>query len=1045
MKCPHCQFDNPDDSKFCKECGTQLIPAEGIAVFPTKTLQIPVKELKIGTFFADRYQILEELGKGGMGRVYKALDREINEEVAVKLLKPEIAADESTIDRFRNELKFARKVSHKNVCRMFHLSKEEETPYITMEYVEGENLKSLVRRKEKLTEDEAVKIAKQVCEGLAEAHRLGVIHRDLKPQNVMIDKEGQAKIMDFGIARSVEAPGITATGMMIGTPDYISPEQAEGEEADERSDIYSLGVILYEMVTGGVPFKGDTAFSVALKHKSQLPQDPRKINPELSEDFSRLILLCMDKDRKRRYQTAENLLADLRNIEEGLPLGTKMRPRRETFMAALIKKKLFIPAMVVALAITAVVIWQFLSQKDAVLAPKIDNSIAVISFENQTGDKSYDYFQKAIPNLLITNLENTGYFYVATWERMRDLLKQIRKEDVEFIDPDLGFELCRREGIDAIVLGSFIKAGDMFATDVKVLSVESKRLLKSASSKGLGEDSILATQIDELSKEISHGMGIDRKKIEAAKLQIAEYTTTSMEAYKYFLEGVEYIKNAHFENAVQTFEKAVEVDPTFGRAYEMLSWSYNYIGDTNSSVEAIKQAKAYSERATEKERLFIEASYAMLLEKDREKSFRKWKEISEKFPKEERPHIQLGHYYRSKNHYSKAIEEYNKVSELDPTNGLPIGLIGYTYADMKDYDKAIEYLKRYASLLPGDANPLDSMAEVYLRMGKFDEAIAKYKEALEVDPDFVWPYWTVGYVYALKEDYAETMKWTDQFIAMASLPRIKGNGYFWKGFYHYWLGSFKQCLSDLRRAKEIAETIGNDSLMANVGWMKGWIYYDRGELESCRSTFKSWFDTIIEIDPEFTSVYTADYSFYLGIVELKEGRINSAQSRLSEMKSLLPEIAEIAPRNKYTSLYYDLLSGEVLLAEGFIEKATAVFEKMSPIEMPGLGELLLDLKGLSYHMPFLNEVTARAFQKKGEVDKAITEYERLITFDPNSPERRLIHPKYHYSLAELYEHKGWEGKAIEHYEKFLDLWKDADPGIAEVEDAKKRLAVLKSQ
>jgi len=361
VECPKCKIKNTSDSQFCKSCATPLPSSKEIPV--TETLETPAEELTKGTTLASRYEIIEELGKGGMGRVYKVHDTEIKEKVALKLLKPEIAADEKIIERFRNELKIARKVSHKRVCRMYDIGKEEEKYFITMEYVEGKDLKSLIREKGTIPENEVLKLTKQICEGLAEAHELGIVHRDLKPQNIMIDKEGNAKIMDFGIARSVEVPGVTQTGIIIGTPDYISPEQAEGVEADQRSDIYALGIILYEMMTGRVPFKGYTALSVAIKHKSQLPKEPKKLNPEVSKDLNRLILICMEKDRERRYQKAEDLLSDIRNIEEDFPLGSKIRPRRMTFMETLIQKKLFMPALAFVTIIVVIIITVFLIRK----------------------------------------------------------------------------------------------------------------------------------------------------------------------------------------------------------------------------------------------------------------------------------------------------------------------------------------------------------------------------------------------------------------------------------------------------------------------------------------------------------------------------------------------------------------------------------------------------------------------------------------------------------------------------------------------------------
>ena len=275
-KCPTCHSDNPDTLKFCGECGTQLPPPQDHPPVMTETFQTPVRELTTGSTFAGRYQVIEELGHGGMGRVYKVQDTDIKEKVALKLLRPEITLDKEAVERFSNELKLARKISHRNVCRMFDLGRAEGTTFITMEFVPGEDLKSFIHRSKQLSIGTAISIAKQVCEGLEEAHRLGVVHRDLKPGNIMIDKDGDAKIMDFGIARSLSGRGITGTGVLIGTPEYMSPEQVEGKDVDQRSDLYSLGVILYEMVTGRLPFVGETPLSIAHKQKKmKLPRTRR--------------------------------------------------------------------------------------------------------------------------------------------------------------------------------------------------------------------------------------------------------------------------------------------------------------------------------------------------------------------------------------------------------------------------------------------------------------------------------------------------------------------------------------------------------------------------------------------------------------------------------------------------------------------------------------------------------------------------------------------------------------------------------------------------
>ena len=985
------------------------------------------------------YKILEKLGEGGMGVVYKAEDTKLKRTVALKFLPPELTRDPEAKERFTHEAQAASALDHNNICTVFEIDESpEEQMFMAMANYEGESLKERIE-KGPLKLEEALDIAIQISEGLNKAHGKGIVHRDIKPANIFLTNDCVVKILDFGLAKLAGRTKLTKTGTTLGTFAYMSPEQTRGEEVDHRTDIWSLGVLLYEMVTGHLAFKGDYEQAVVYSIVNEEPEPITGLRTGVPLELERIVNKAIKKNPAERYQNVNDVLVDLRGLKK--EIESKVQSGSAAFVEKHERKnwvkRLLIPAGVALILIPAFFILRsFISEEVLGSSPV---PIAILPFENLTGDSEYDIFRKSIPNLLINKLEESKYLQVTTWERMVDLLKQVGKAGVEIvdIDKDTGFELCNLDGIDAVVTGSLSKAGNIFAAEVKVLDIATKKILKSASSQGEGVESIIINQVDELSREIAKGIGLSERKIETNQRPIADMTTTSMEAYNYFLRGRKEFYGYYYSEAVRFLEKAIALDSTFALAYRYIANSYFMLRDKKSEKENWEKAIRYSKNVTEKDRLHIEAAYAYFIEHDPEKSFRINKKMVKKYPKEKGVYRGLASYYSRKNLYNQAIEAYKKALELDPMDGETWNTLGYLYKHMGDFKQAIECLERYASVSPGDANPFDSMAEVYFAMGKLDEAIAKYEEALEVEPDFMEVDYSISYIHALKDNYTEAKRWVDRGINKTTILGEKALGHFYKGFYLYWLGSMNHAFNQLKIAEELFDEVENEIGKAHVDWMRGWIYHDKGDLTLSRRYLKSWFDHFIKNRPDRSPLYTAEYNYYLGLLDLGEGQIDSARFRLSEINTLLTKIDV----NNVKSCHM-LLQAELLLSENSPEKAIAVCRKeFSLHDSFVLQSLFLSLRG--HNLPIPKHVLARAYFQNGNLDKAIAEYKRLITFDPNSIERYLIHPRYHYRLAKLYEEKGLKDKAIERYEKFLDIWKDADEDLPEPHDARARLAKLK--
>ena len=745
VECPKCHTQNPENSHFCNKCATPLPSPEEISAFTTKTLEKTIVKLARGNVFADRFEIIEELGRGGMGNVYRVVDTKIDEEVALKVIKSEIASDKNTIERFRNELKFARRIAHKNVCKMYDLGEEKGTHYITMEYVPGKNLQSMIRMSGQLSMGTAVNISKQICEGLVEAHRLGVVHRDLKPGNIMIDRNGNARIMDFGIARSLKAKSLTRAGVMIGTSKYISPEQVEGKEADRRSDIYSLGIILYEMVAGRLPFDGDTPLSIAVKHKTETPPDPAKFNPQIPAELSRVILQCIQKEKKKRYQETNELLRELRRIEEGLSTIERITPKRKT---TVLKGKgaafwrgwkmaaaLFALVVVVGIAIISV-------KKEAPVPPFKKKMLVVLPFEN-LGPPEDEYFAEGLTEELTTRLaalHGLGVISRTSSKQYKNTTKTVKQ---------IGEEL----GADYLLEGTV--RWDRSQAGKGVVRVMPQLIRISDDTRLWYEryDRVIE-DIFEVQSEIAEQVinQLDLTLLEPEREALMAHPTDNLEAYDHYLRGREHAglgwNNSdpnEFDKAVELLEKAVELDPSFTFAYITLSVTnqWIYTNGFDRTEERLVKAREAVYRALELEPDLPEAMLTLGL-----------------------------FYYRGYQDYDRALEIFKSVQKARPN--LPYTYLGYIQRRMGRWEESTANLEKSFKLNPRSSDLAYQIGGSYMYMRKYQDAEKWYDLALSVEPNYYFPQLAKAEIaYLSRGDIDEAR------ALLRKLPQHRLNDYRW--------------------------------------------------------------------------------------------------------------------------------------------------------------------------------------------------------------------------------------------------------------------------
>lgn len=981
------------------------------------------------------YKIVEKLGEGGMGVVYKAKDLKLERFVALKFLPPLSSQDEEAKERFIHEAQAASTLQHENICTIHEISETDEIPnspvsqiYMCMDYYEGETLQARLQ-KGPIEKNEAIDLIIQVSEGLFTAHNKGIIHRDIKPANIFITNEGVVKILDFGLARSITKETRTQMGTTMGTIAYMSPEQTKGTKVDYRTDIWSLAVMLYEMLSGKLPFKGEYEQAILYSILNEDPEPLKKIPAELDE----IIKKCLAKEPDKRYKNIGNVITDITKVREGANINEssvldKFLPKSLLFRGSLILLLIFVLIFVGSNFIV-------LKKSGKDIANRKIN-IAVLSAENLTGNESLNHLSKVIPNLLITDLQQIKFVRVLSWEWLADLNRQLGNPSTTFYDENFGFEICNLDTIDALIVLSFAKGGEIFTTDLKVLDARTKEIIISSHSKGEGIESLFS-QVDELSNEISKSLGVSVDKFESVKLRLIDVTTESLEAYSSYIQGMERAYQLQWDEAYHHYLDAVKKDSTFAAAYYWLSFCNMMHDDHGNRKEMIKKAYKYSDRVSRKEKLKINAVYSAAIEGNYDKSRILLEKLINDFPEDKLAYVPLFVIYKNSFDHKHKIEKlFEKLIKIDPYSSFALNGLAYTYAKKGNKDKALEYIDRYIEAHPHEPNPYDTAGEIYFLFGDIKQSIESYLTAVRIKPEHEARR-SLSYLLAMNEEYDKALENVDISISLASTLGSKTESLRLKAFYLTWLGRFKDADKTQIEILKNAEQLKIDDMQLRINMMKFWQNYYIGYYEKSLYYLHNSYNYKKEIYPE-DQVYTEYHlNLFTALINLNNGNTKQIENSNQIVDSIYIDIDDNV--SEWHEYYYNLYKSEYFLKKGEIKKSINTFNENKLPPFRGMYPVQLE-RG---NMIFRSDVLARAYLSISDTDAAIETYKEFLKFKPKSNDRRLIFPLYYYQIANLYEKTGDVENAIVSYMKFLNIWENADDDLKVIDNAKRRLKILR--
>jgi tetratricopeptide (TPR) repeat protein/tRNA A-37 threonylcarbamoyl transferase component Bud32 len=696
-------------------------------------------ELEPGTVLAARYEILSVLGTGGMGSVYKAQDQELDRLVALKVIRPELARNAAIVDRFKQELRLSHKVTHRNVVRMYDLAEDSGMRFVTMELVAGADLRSILEERRKLPADEAVDILQQICFALEAAHGEGILHRDLKPQNVMREATGRVVVMDFGLARTIEGDGMTQSGALVGTMEYMSPEQALGKDLDERSDIFALGLLGYEMLTGDMPFRAESAIASLLKRTRERAAPCVELDPNIPGALSDIIGKCLESDVEQRYRNVGEVLRDLETWR-GKTAAASLRFPADVPSTGMSGRWLVAVGggvLLIALAagISLTVRHFSASRSTSAVASAPTISLAIMPFYNASGDTTLNWLGASLEEMLGSDIGASSQVRMVSPDRLQQVLGDLHVSANSQVDAATVKRAAEFTSAQTVIFGQFVRAGSQIriSTTVMDLAHETRTVVTT----DVPDEKDLLTSVDKLAGELREKLTTDPKVVNDLKAHAERPSTTSVEALKSYEDGVALERAGDNLKALEDFRAATTTDSNFALAYSRLAETYSNLGHDDLAQSASRRAMELSDALPAQERYLIEANDARI-NNNTQKAIDAYKQLVAANPSDTDAQFALAGLYEQTNDFAAAKQRLAAVLANDPKNVQALLASGRVAIKSDDANSGLEFLSRALPL----ATELDNQEEkatilhatgvAYSILNRPEDALRNFQESLAI-------------------------------------------------------------------------------------------------------------------------------------------------------------------------------------------------------------------------------------------------------------------------------------------------------------------------